>query len=103
MVFAWIFLASTGILLPRYHKYILFNKLVCKMKIWFIFHFPIMISVFVISVIALLIILSDLNWTWVDTSDPLSFSHSIFGIVSIGLLPIQVIICIKTRRTKFNF
>ena len=90
MVIAWILFASTGILVARYYKHLLPSKMYCGVKFWFVLHRPIMISVPVLSLIAFLVILSDLDWQWVETSEQLNFAHSIFGIVTISLSIIQV-------------
>ena len=50
-----------------------------------------MISVLVLSVIAFLVILGDLNWKWTPQTSAITYTHSIFGIVSIGCALIQVV------------
>lgn len=49
-----------------------------------------MMSVFILSVIALLVILADKDWKWIDKNKLTEFVHSIFGIITIGLAFIQV-------------
>ena len=91
MVIAWIFLAPAGILMPRYYRYLFVpRKFFPNVDFWFAVHRPTMVSVAVISLVSFLIILSDLNWTWIDSSFTLIFVHSIFGIITIGLAFIQV-------------
>ena len=69
------------------------EKKVCGVQIWFTIHRPIMISSLIFSLISFLVILSELDWKWVTTSQPATFAHSIFGIVSIGFAFFQVITC----------
>ena len=52
-----------------------------------------MILVPVLSIISLLVILSDLDWEWIKSTanNQTNFNHSIFGIVTISLSVVQVI------------
>jgi len=50
-----------------------------------------MISVPIVSIIAFIIILSQLKWTWVDSTQQLNFAHSIIGIITISFSVVQVI------------
>ncbi|CAF1098188.1 unnamed protein product [Brachionus calyciflorus] len=90
MVFAWMFCVSTGIILARYYKYILPSIKIQKMMFWFQAHRAIMIFVPICSLAAFLVILADVGWKWVETTSKVSFAHSIFGMVLIGLSLIQV-------------
>lgn len=92
MVIAWIFCASTGIIIARYYKFLLPTVKICKFDFWFNIHRPLMLLVVIISVVGLIVILSFRNWTWVTTDEPVIFAHSIFGIVTISLAVLQVII-----------
>ncbi len=67
------------------------NK-ICGRDFWFILHAPIMVLVAVISIVALLVILAENGWKWVSvaTDGVLVFVHSIFGIVAISLIVLQV-------------
>ncbi len=89
-IFTWMFLVATGILLPRYYKYVFKPRQLCGKEVWFTLHATIMTLVGVINLIAFLVILSELDWQWVSVEDPLEFSHSIFGIFAFGLIYIQV-------------
>lgn len=91
MVIAWIFFASTGMVFARYMKFLLPGKKVCGSKIWFLIHRPFMIIVVVISITSFLVILSAKDWKWISSIKPLSFAHSIFGIVAISFSIFQVI------------
>ncbi len=93
MVIAWVFFASTGVLVARHYKFLLGERKFFDVHAWFAIHRPFMIAAPVISSIALLVILAQLNWTWVSTTLALNFSHSIFGICAIILSFIQVWLC----------
>ena len=49
-----------------------------------------MMLVPVLSIVALILILADQDWTWLDQSDQVAFAHSITGIIAIGLSVVQV-------------
>jgi hypothetical protein len=95
MIIAWMVFASTGIIIARYYKFILPNAKPCDVQFWFFLHRPLMVCVPIISVAAFIIILANLDWTWVETENTIMFAHSIFGIVAIGLSLIQVCCCLK--------
>ena len=62
-----------------------------NVQFWFFIHRPLMICVPILSIIAFLIILSQLQWSWiVNTSQP-NFAHSIIGIITISFSVLQVI------------
>ncbi len=84
--------ASTGILVARYFKFMLPDVKLCKIKFWFLLHRPLMVCVTLISIASFIIILWGVEWKWVDPDESVIFAHSIFGIVTIGLAIIQVII-----------
>ena len=101
MIIAWVLLASIGVLLPRYYKNILSERTLLKKKIWFAVHIFLMSSTCLISIVAFLFVLAALNWKWTELPQSedstllkqfkaVDFSHSIFGIVTIGLALIQV-------------
>ncbi|CAF1122033.1 unnamed protein product, partial [Brachionus calyciflorus] len=96
MIFAWMFCVSTGIILARYYKFILPSIKIQKMLFWFQAHRALMIFAPICSITAFLVILADVGWKWVETTSKVSFVHSIFGIVVIGLSIIQVLIFLKS-------
>lgn len=61
------------------------------MMFWFQAHRAIMILSPIFSIAAFLVILADLEWKWIEKTNKVSFAHSIFGIVLIGLSLIQVL------------
>ncbi len=90
MVIAWIFFSTTGIILARYYKDLLPNMECFNIAFWFHIHRPFMILASVISIVAFIVILAYLDWSWTGLDDPVCFTHSIFGIVTIGFSVIQV-------------
>lgn len=49
-----------------------------------------MVLTLLTSIVAFIVILSDLNWLWVDPTESVNFSHSFFGIVTIVIAIAQV-------------
>ena len=90
MTTAWLLFASFGIFLARYFKYIMPGKKIFDLAVWFVLHRAIMIAVTLVSVGAFIAILADVGWNWIEIDEPLAFSHSIVGIVTVGLSIIQV-------------
>ena len=97
MIIAWLLFASSGILIARYYKYLLPNVKLCGVQFWFNFHRILMTFVPVLSIISFIIIFSQLNWEWVSTSDSISFTYSILGILSICLSIIQVFLYLRFK------
>jgi hypothetical protein len=90
MIIAWITFASTGIFFARYFKFLFDERPFCGVQFWFFIHRPVMIFVPICSIAALLVILAQLNWKWVSSSQSISLAHSIVGIVAICLSFFQV-------------
>ena len=61
MVVAWVTLISTAFITARYSKDIFPERRFCGVKIWFILHWPVMVSAVILSIISLLVILSGKN------------------------------------------
>ena len=80
----------THYFLFRYFKFLNDGTQICGVKTWFAIHRTLMVLVPLLSVIAFLVILSDLNWRWIREDEPLEFAHSIFGIFTISFSIIQV-------------
>ena len=53
-------------------------------------HRPLMILALILNICAFFVILSDLNWKWVQNDGSIAFTHSIFGILTISFTFIQV-------------
>lgn len=94
MIIAWMFMASTGILMARYYKFLFPSVKINNVDFWFFIHQPVMFMVPVVTVVGFIVIFSQLNGEWIETKDKLEFTHSIFGIVTLGLAFIQVIVMI---------
>jgi hypothetical protein len=60
------------------------------MPFWFNMHRWSMSLVPIISIVAFILILIDMDWTWMTLDDPVGFSHSIVGIIAVILSIIQV-------------
>lgn len=100
MIFAWIFLVSTAIIMPRYYKYLFRPQKICGAQAWLVLHVPVMIFAAIINLVSLLVILSEKNWKWIDPACTVEFVHSIFGIVSIGLLYLQIFLGLIRPKSK---
>jgi hypothetical protein len=62
-----------------------------------------MIAAIVLTTLGLLIILWDLNWTWIRIDSSIEFIHSLIGVISIGLAVLQVVASISSESdSKFN-
>lgn len=107
MIFTWIVLVSTGILIARYFKQALPHKKICDKAIWFAIHRAIMTSVAVLTLIAFVLILVYKKGTWVSRNSQPEFSHSIIGILVISFSIIQPIMalfrCNPDDRYRFIF
>jgi hypothetical protein len=90
MIISWVFLVPIAIVIARYYKALFPDILLCGIQFWFFVHFPVMIFALVLAFIALLVIISDLNWMWVEPIERLDFAHSFFGIMAICLGFLQV-------------
>lgn len=90
MVIAWVLFASIGMVIARYYKYFLPTIEVQGASFWFILHVPLMVFVPIFCVIALVLILVDLNGQWIYPQNKIAFIHSIFGIITIIMSIIQV-------------
>lgn len=84
MVFAWMFLASTGIILSKFYRRLMPSKHICGYPVWFPFHVLIAIGVVCFSIAGFVLILYERNWKWNSDLLPINFAHSIMGIIGIG-------------------
>jgi hypothetical protein len=107
MVFAWVFLASIGILIARYFKNLGGKRKVLNVHIWFLIHRSCMSLVWLISIASFLIILWNNEWNWVLKASKIPFLHSVFGMLTIGLTFIQPIMgfvrCDHGHRYRYVF
>lgn len=94
MIFTWILLASTGILVARHFKPCWPEKKVCGKALWFAIHRAIMLSAVTLTIIAFILILVYKNGTWTSQSIRGAFAHSIIGIIIISFAIIQPIMAL---------
>jgi hypothetical protein len=90
MIIAWVLCASTGILVARYFKFLFGDKKFGGVHFWFAVHRPVMIFVPICSLVAFLVILAQLNWSWVSSANRTSFAHSIVGVLALVFSFVQV-------------
>lgn len=110
MVFAWILLASTGIVISRYFKNAWTNSLICGKAAWFAGHRFLMSLTAILTMLGFLFILVVMQGTWVDKSDgKRAYAHSITGVIVISLAFFQPFIALfrcepdSRYRSIFNY
>lgn len=81
-------------------RFLLKSRHLCGTSVWLAIHRTLMILVPIFSITGFIVILANLDWKWVSPSRTLSFIHSIFGIMAIGLSLFQVKI---KKYLKANF
>jgi hypothetical protein len=107
MVIAWMLMASIGILMARYMKYLPYE--IFKLKFWFVIHRPLMILVVLLSIIGFILIFAQVGWKWIDPAEKLNFAHSITGTITIVLANIQIYVAFfrphpnTSKRKMFNW
>jgi hypothetical protein len=89
MVFAWIVLASTGILIARYFKRSWTDRKICSKAVWFAIHRTIMTCVAILTLISFILILVYKRGQWISAKNQREFAHSITGILVICFALIQ--------------
>lgn len=90
MVITWMLLASTGILIARYYKFLFPTIRINNVDFWFFIHQPVMFLVPILTIVGFIVVFAHLKGEWVKTDDRLEFIHSIFGMVALGLSVLQV-------------
>ncbi|CAF1480850.1 unnamed protein product [Didymodactylos carnosus] len=111
MIFAWILIVPTGILVARYFKKIIFTKdrKLCGEAIWFAFHRLLMSTVAILTIVGFLFIFAykQGSWTKRSSSTKSEFAHSITGIIIISFTFLQPIIalfrCHPESRYRFIY
>ena len=83
MIFAWIVLVSTGILIARYFKRSWADRKLCGKAVWFAMHRTIMTSAALLTLISFVLILVYKRGEWVSKVNRREFTHSIIGIIVI--------------------
>ena len=107
MVFAWMFFASTGILMSRYFKKS-WSGLVCGKAGWFAGHRLLMSMVTVLTTLGFLFILVAMGGTWpTSTEETKHYIHTITGAMVIGFAFFQPFIalfrCEPDSRYRFIY
>ncbi|UJR28575.1 hypothetical protein I4U23_009808 [Adineta vaga] len=107
MIFTWIVLVSTGILIARYFKKAWSDRKICGKAVWFAIHRTIMTSVAILTLIAFVLILVYKKGQWVSRDNRREFAHSIIGILVICFAIIQPFMalfrCNPDDRYRFIF
>ncbi|CAF1229846.1 unnamed protein product [Didymodactylos carnosus] len=109
MIFAWILLVSTGILIARYFKKTFANKKLFSEDVWFFLHRAIMTCAATLTLIGFLFILVFKKGEWVQksTSTSKEFAHSVIGIIIVACSFIQPFIalfrCHPDNRYRFIY
>ncbi len=95
MVFAWIFFASTGILISRYFKISWSNNKICGEAAWFAAHRFILSIATILTIVGFLFVLVASQGTWVKSTDEKThFTHSITGAIVISFAFFQPFIAL---------
>ena len=89
LIFTWIVVVSTGILIARYFKRAWSNRKICGKAVWFAIHRALMSSASILSLIALILILVYKKGQWASSANQTEFVHSIVGIIVISFATIQ--------------
>lgn len=106
MVFAWIFFASTGILISRYFKTSWANSLVCGEAAWFAGHRFLLSTTTILTILGFLFILVACQGIWVAPTDEIKhYIHSITGVIVISFAFFQPFIALFRCKpnSKFRF
>ncbi|XP_059177602.1 putative ferric-chelate reductase 1 homolog isoform X2 [Physella acuta] len=80
MILAWVFFASLGMLLTKYYKPMWPNKRIFEQKYWFFGHFNCMASMFIITVIGIILIFVEADG-YSEAPDLPQRAHPILGII----------------------
>ena len=108
MVITWIMI-FTSMMIARYYKFIFPNKTLFGVRVWFGLHRSLMVISYILILIAILIIFADFEWSWISPQQRAPFTHSVFGMITFGLLTLQVLVGIfrphqeSERRFIFNY
>jgi hypothetical protein len=89
MIFAWIVLVSTGILVARYFKCSWPKRKICGKAVWFAIHRALMVTAVLLTLIAFVLILVYKKGQWTSRMNQREFAHSIVGIIVIALATAQ--------------
>lgn len=80
MILAWVFFASLGLLMTKYYKTMWPNKRMFDQRYWFVTHFNCMATVFLVTVIGIILIFVEADG-WSKAPDLPQRAHPILGII----------------------
>ncbi|CAF0735095.1 unnamed protein product [Adineta steineri] len=107
MIFTWILIVSTGVLISRYFKNAWLHTLICGKAAWFAAHRFLMSIATILTVLGFLFIFVFRQGLWIDLGLTRAFAHSITGVIMIGLAFFQPFIalfrCEPDSRYRFIF
>ena len=109
MLFTWILLASTGILVAQFFKTAWPGRKVFGKAVWFNIHRTIMSLAWLLTIVAFILILIYKKGKWIPTELKKEFAHSITGILVISFAVIQPFMALirpepdAPRRFIFNY
>lgn len=108
MVFAWILLVSTGILVAQFCKTAWPDTKIAGKALWFVIHSSVMALATVLTIVAFILILVYTKGKWIPKTNEVEYAHSITGILVICFAMIQPIMALfrpqpqAPRRFIFN-
>ncbi|CAF0777541.1 unnamed protein product [Rotaria sordida] len=107
MVFTWILIISTGVLISRYFKNSWATNFICGKAAWFAAHRFLMSMGAILTVLGFLFILVFNQGSWVEKGPTRAFAHSITGVIAISFAFFQPFIalfrCEPDSRFRFIF
>ncbi|CAF4766421.1 unnamed protein product [Rotaria magnacalcarata] len=107
MLFTWMLLVSTGIIIARYFKQSLPTHKLCGKAIWFAIHRFVMICSVLMTAVGFLLIVIYKKGHWTSQSLSREFAHSIIGLIVCIATVIQpgmaLFRCHPDHRRRFIF
>lgn len=107
MIFTWILVASTGVIVARYFRGAWANVILFGKPAWFTSHRLVMSIVAILTMLGFLFVLVFLGGTWVDKGPTRQYAHSITGVIVISIAFFQPFIalfrCEPTSKYRFVF
>ncbi|CAF0806484.1 unnamed protein product [Didymodactylos carnosus] len=94
MIFTWMLIVSTGILIARYFKNTWSNRKLCGKAVWFSVHRALMSCAAILTSLAFVFILIYRQGSWVEKSQSKEYAHSIVGILVVVFAFIQPIMAL---------
>eukprot|EP00096_Caligus_rogercresseyi_P002503 TRINITY_DN1465_c0_g1_i2.p1 TRINITY_DN1465_c0_g1~~TRINITY_DN1465_c0_g1_i2.p1 ORF type:complete len:658 (-),score=127.14 TRINITY_DN1465_c0_g1_i2:80-2053(-) len=108
MIGAWIFAAPIGMIISRYFKKTWTAQKLLKRDAWFLVHWFLMIAVINLTIVGVVLIFMELEFTW--SAVPIRDNpHALLGIITTGLVILQLCIALlrcgpsSPKRPLFNW